>query len=60
MFDFLIAAILGFGVGGWLYFKLNRNASDANGASHALAGIGVGLVLTLVIFTLLKFILGVS
>jgi hypothetical protein len=60
MFDFLIAIILGFGVGGWLYFKLNRNVGDANGASHLLSGMAVGVVLTLIIFTLLKFILNVS
>ena len=57
MFDFGIAAILGFGIGGWFFFKLNRNASDANGASHALAGVAVGLVLTFILFTLFKFVL---
>lgn len=60
MFDFWIAFILGFGVGGWLFFKLNHSGGEADSASHAVAGVVVGTILTFILFTLFRFVLQID
>jgi mannose/fructose/N-acetylgalactosamine-specific phosphotransferase system component IID len=60
MFDFFIAAMLGIGAGGWLFFNLNRSSGEANAASHALAGGVVGVIVAFVVFTLLKFVFNID
>lgn len=57
---FVIALVLGFGAGGWLFFQLNRRTGDANSNTNVVGAGIVAVIVFIFVYTLLKYVLHFS
>lgn len=60
MSAFLVSLIFGAGVAGWVWSKVGRRTGNANPTSVTVTAGGAGLVAFVVLFTLMKFMLGIA
>lgn len=60
MSDVILAVVLGFGAGGWVFFRFNHRTGDANASPNFVAGIFVALAVFFFVFTFLRYVLHIK